>query len=127
VARDLDRAEWVVLALLVIAIALGRGARFIAAWGPFPDPLLRYERCAVSPPRQGSRHTTFQAWSARCSAAPCPRVTLQHDFYNPNVVGAQDLVAMFFYFHAFPAADRRGLHLLGRSRDITGASSPRCC
>ena len=35
--------EWVVLALLVIAIALGRGRTFIADWGPFLILFFGYE------------------------------------------------------------------------------------
>src|SRR5262249_38159353 len=35
--------EWVVLALLVIAIAMGRGLAFIADWGPFLLLFFAYE------------------------------------------------------------------------------------
>jgi len=35
--------EWVVLALLVIAIAMGRGLTFIADWGPFLLLFFAYE------------------------------------------------------------------------------------
>ena len=35
--------EWVVLALMVIAIAMGRGLTFIADWGPFLLLFFAYE------------------------------------------------------------------------------------
>ena len=72
--------EWVVLALLLIAIALGRGRSFITGFAPYD--LSGMERFVFG--------------------GTIPTLVLQHAFYHPGVVSPQDVIAMFFYFMHFP-------------------------
>ncbi len=91
--------EWVLLALLVIAIALGRGRTFIADWTPFLLLFFAYEAmrgfAARFPPHDLSG---LERW---VFGGTIPTLTLQRAFYHPGVIGIQDLVAMFFYFMHF--------------------------
>lgn len=91
--------EWVLLALLVIAIALGRGRTFVADWTPFLLLFFAYEAmrgfAARFPPHDLSG---LERW---VFGGTIPTLTLQHDFYHPGVIGIQDLVALVFYFMHF--------------------------
>jgi membrane-associated phospholipid phosphatase len=91
--------EWVLLALLVIAVALGRGRTFIADWTPFLLLFFAYEAmrgfAARFAPHDLSGMERF------VFGGTIPTLTLQHDFYHPGVIGVQDLIAMFFYFMHF--------------------------
>jgi membrane-associated phospholipid phosphatase len=93
--------QWVLLVLLVIAIALGRGRSFIADWTPFLLLFFAYEAM-----RGFAAKTNFaphdlsglERWVFR---GTIPTLTLQHAFYHPGVIGPQDLVAMVLYFMHF--------------------------
>jgi hypothetical protein len=91
--------EWVLLALLVIAIALGRGRTFVADWTPFLLLFFAYEAmrgfAARFPPHDLSG---LERW---VFGGTIPTLTLQHDFYHPGVIGIQDLIALVFYFMHF--------------------------
>lgn len=91
--------EWVLLALLVIAIALGRGRTFVADWTPFLLLFFAYEAmrgfAARFPPHDLSGLERWVFWGT------IPTLTLQHDFYHPGVIGIQDLIALVFYFMHF--------------------------
>ena len=91
--------EWVLLALLVIAIALGRGRTFVADWTPFLLLFFAYEAmrgfAARFPPHDLSG---MERW---VFGGTIPTLTLQHDFYHPGVIGIQDLIALVFYFMHF--------------------------
>lgn len=109
--------EWVVLALLVIAIALGRGRTFIADWGPFLILFFAYEAMRGFAAKTGFAPHDLSGMERAVFGVTLPTVDLQHAFYNPNVVGAQDLVAMFFYFMHFPLPIVVGFIFWIRSRD----------
>ena len=94
--------EWVVLALLVIAIALGRGLTFLADWGPFLILFFAYEAMRGFASKTGFAPHDLSGLERAVFAGTLPTLTLQHDFYHPGVVSPQDLVAMFFYFMHFP-------------------------
>ena len=108
--------EWVVLALLVIAIAMGRGRVFIADWGPFLLLFFAYEAM-----RGFASKTGFAAHDLsgleRTFFGSLPTLTLQHAFYNPNAVSPQDVGAMFFYFMHFPLPIVVGFIFWWRSRE----------
>ena len=91
--------EWVLLALLVIAIALGRGRTFVADWTPFLLLFFAYEAmrgfAARFPPHDLSG---MERW---VFGGTIPTLTLQHDFYHPGVIGIQDLIALVLYFLHF--------------------------
>src|SRR5438552_13690530 len=94
--------EWVVLALLVIAIAMGRGRTFLADWFPFLLLFFAYEAMRGFAAKTGFAPHDLSGMERALFAGSLPTVTLQHTFYNPNAIGIQDLVAMFFYFMHFP-------------------------
>jgi len=94
--------EWVVLALLVIAIALGRGLTFLADWGPFLILFFAYEAMRGFASKTGFAPHDLSGIERAVFGGSLPTLTLQHDFYQPGVVSPQDLVAMFFYFMHFP-------------------------
>lgn len=91
--------EWVAIALLVIAIAMGRGRSFVADWTPFLLLFFAYEAMRGFAARLAPHDFSgLERWVFR---GTIPTLTLQHDFYHPGVIGIQDLVAMFFYFMHF--------------------------
>jgi hypothetical protein len=92
--------EWVALALLVIAIALGRGRSFITDWTPFLLLFFAYEAMRGFASNHFAPHdlSGMERW---VFAGTIPTLTLQHAFYHPGVVGLQDVIGMFFYFMHF--------------------------
>ncbi len=91
--------EWVAVALLVIAIALGRGRSFVADWTPFLLLFFAYEAMRGFAARLAPHDLSgLERW---VFAGTIPTLTLQHAFYHPGVIGIQDLIAMFFYFMHF--------------------------
>ena len=94
--------EWVVLALLVIAVALGRGLTFLADWGPFLILFFAYEAMRGFASKTGFAPHDLSGLERAVFGGSLPTLTLQHDFYHSGAVGPQDLVAMFFYFMHFP-------------------------
>src|SRR5437868_2760822 len=109
--------EWVVLALLVIAIALGRGLTFIADWGPFLVLFLAYEAMRGFAAKTGFAPHDLSGLEKAVFAGTIPTLTLQHSLYHVDRVGPQDLVAMFFYFMHFPLPIVVGFVFWLRSRE----------
>ncbi len=91
--------EWVALALLVIAIAMGRGRTFIADWTPFLLLFFAYEAMRGFAARLAPHDLSgLERW---LFGGAIPTLVLQHAFYRPGVIGPQDLVAMVLYFMHF--------------------------
>jgi hypothetical protein len=98
---DSIEPEWLALALMLAAVALGAGKRFLKDWTPFVVLVLAYEAM-----RGLAAHSNFQPhdvgglelwlWGGHL-----PTVTLQRLFYNPNTVGIQDKIATTVYFAHF--------------------------
>jgi membrane-associated phospholipid phosphatase len=109
--------EWVVLALLVIAIALGRGRTFIADWGPFLILFFAYEAMRGFASKTGFAPHDLSGLERWVFGGTLPTITLQHAFYRPEVVSLQDVVAMFFYFMHFPLPIVVGFVFWVRSRE----------
>ena len=109
--------EWVVLALLVIAIAIGRGRTFIADWGPFLILFFAYEAMRGFASKTGFAPHDLSGLERWVFGGTLPTVTLQHAFYRPDVLGVQDIVAMFFYFMHFPLPIVVGFVFWVRSRE----------
>jgi membrane-associated phospholipid phosphatase len=109
--------EWVVLALLVIAIALGRGRTFIADWGPFLILFFAYEAMRGFASKTGFAPHDLSGLERWVFGGTLPTITLQHAFYKPEVVSPQDVVAMFFYFMHFPLPIVVGFVFWIRSRE----------
>ena len=108
--------EWVVLALLVIAIALGRGRTFVTDWGPFLILFFAYEAMRGFAAKTGFAPHDLSGMERAVFAGTLPSLTLQHAFYRPDVVSPQDVVAMFFYFMHFPLPILVGFVFWVRSR-----------
>ena len=94
--------EFVVLALLLIAIALGRGRNFIVDWLPFLVLFLAYEEMRGFASKTGFAPHDLSGLERAVFGGAIPTLLLQHAFYHPGVVSPQDVVAMFFYFMHFP-------------------------
>src|SRR5215471_5821892 len=94
--------EWVVLALLVIAIAMGRGLVFIADWGPFLLLFFAYEAMRGFASKTGFAPHDLSGLERALFGATIPTLTLQHALYKASTVGPQDIAATFFYFMHFP-------------------------
>ena len=109
--------EWVVLALLVIAIALGRGLTFIADWGPFLLLFFAYEAMRGFAAKTGFAPHDLSGLEHALFGGTLPTIVLQHAFYDPNHVRPQDVIAMFFYFMHFPLPILVGFFFWIRSRD----------
>src|SRR6202795_5390312 len=88
--------EWVVLALLVIAIALGRGRTFIADWGPFLILFFAYEAMRGFASKTGFAPHDLSGLERALFGGAIPTLVLQRAFYHPGVIGIQDVVAMIF-------------------------------
>ena len=93
--------EWVLLVLLVIAVALGRGRNFIADWAPFLLLFFAYEAMRGFAAKTGFPPHDLSGMERAVFAGTIPTLILQHDFYQPGVVGLQDVAAMIFYFMHF--------------------------
>ena len=109
--------EWVVLALLLIAIALGRGRSFIVDWLPFLVLFLGYEAMRGFASKTGFAPHDLSGLERLLFGGAIPTLILQHAFYHPGVVSWQDLVAMFFYFMHFPLPIVVGFYFWVNSRD----------
>ena len=94
--------EWVLLALLVIAIAVGRGVAFLTDWGPFLLLFLAYEAMRGFASKTGFAPHDLSGIERALFGGTLPTLNLQHAFYQPDVVSPQDVIAMFFYFMHFP-------------------------
>ena len=109
--------EWVVLALLVIAIAMGRGLTFIADWGPFLLLFFAYEAMRGFASKTGFAPHDLSGLEQTVFAGTIPTLTLQHAFYHVESVSPQDVIAMFFYFMHFPLPILVGFLFWLRSRE----------
>ena len=94
--------EWVVLALLVIAIAMGRGRSFVFDWAPFLLLFFAYEAMRGFAAKTGFAPHDLSGLERAVFGGAIPTLLLQHAFYRPGAVSVQDVVAMFFYFMHFP-------------------------
>jgi membrane-associated phospholipid phosphatase len=109
--------EWVVLALGVIAIALGRARTFVADWGPFLILFFGYEAMRGFAGQTGFTPHDLSGLERAVFAGTLPTITLQHAFYRPETVSPQDILAMFFYFMHFPLPIAVGFVFWVRSRE----------
>jgi hypothetical protein len=93
--------EWVLLVLLVIAIALGRGRTFLADWTPFLLLFFAYEAMRGFAAKTNFAPHDLSVLERWVFAGSIPTLVLQHAFYRPGVIGPQDIIAMIFYFMHF--------------------------
>ena len=93
--------EWTLLALLVVAVALGRGRTFIEDWAPFLLLFFAYEAMRGFAAKTGFAPHDLSGLERAVFGGAIPTLVLQRAFYHPGVVGIQDVVAMIFYFMHF--------------------------
>jgi membrane-associated phospholipid phosphatase len=93
--------EWTLLALLVVAIALGRGRTFVEDWAPFLLLFFAYEAMRGFAAKTGFAPHDLSGLERTVFGGAIPTLVLQRAFYHPGVVGIQDIVAMIFYFMHF--------------------------
>jgi membrane-associated phospholipid phosphatase len=93
--------EWTLLALLVIAVALGRGRTFIGDWAPFLLLFFAYEAMRGFASKTGFAPHDLSGLERAVFGGAIPTLVLQKAFYQPGVVGVQDVIAMIFYFMHF--------------------------
>jgi membrane-associated phospholipid phosphatase len=92
--------EWVVLALLLVAMALGRGRQFVVDWAPFLVLFLAYEAMRGFAGETGFRpHDVSKLESGLFGTLPT--LWLQQHLYNPRRISPLDWITMFFYFMHF--------------------------
>ncbi len=109
--------EWVVLALLLIAIALGRGRTFIVDWLPFLLLFFAYEAMRGFAAKTGFPPHDLSGMERAVFDGYIPTLVLQHDFYHLGMVSWQDVVGMFFYFMHFPLPIVVGFYFWVNSRE----------
>lgn len=109
--------EFVVLALLVIAVAMGRALSFIADWGPFLLLFFAYEAMRGFAAKTGFQPHDLSGLERGLFGGNLPTLVLQHAFYRVDAVSPQDMVAMFFYFMHFPMPILVGFVFWLRSRE----------
>lgn len=93
--------EEVALALLVIAIAMGRGRTFVADWAPFLLLFFAYEAMRGFAAKTGFAPHDLSGLERALFGGAVPTLVLQHAFYRPDRIGVQDILAMLFYFMHF--------------------------
>lgn len=109
--------EWVILALLLIAVALGRGKRFIFDWAPFLILFLAYEAMrgfageTHLPPHDVGRY------EEALFGGTLPTLWLQQRLYDPHRISPLDWAATVLYFMHFVVPLVAGFALWVRSRE----------
>lgn len=94
--------QWVVLSLLVIAAALGRGRQFIQDWLPFLLLFFAYEVMRGFASKTGFPVHDVSGLEKGIFGGALPTVFLQQHLYHAAVISPYDWVTMGFYFLHFP-------------------------
>ena len=110
--------QWVALALLVIALALGRGKQFIFDFFPFLLLFLAYEIMRGFAAKTGFAPHDISLLERALFFGQVPTSTLQSAFYRADQVGWLDLAAIFFYFMHFVLPVAVGFILWLSSREL---------
>jgi membrane-associated phospholipid phosphatase len=109
--------QWVVLALLLIAVAMGRGGQFIKDWTPFLVLFFAYEAMRGFAGQTGLAPHDLSGGERLLFGGSLPTLILQQQFYDPNSVRPQDVVALVLYFMHFPLPIVVGFIFWTRSRE----------
>ena len=94
--------QWVVLSLLLVAVALGRGRAFLTDWLPFLVLFFGYEIMRGFASKTGFAPHDVSGLERALFAGTLPTITLQHWFYDPSRIAIWDWVGMVLYFLHFP-------------------------
>lgn len=93
--------EYVVLALVLVAFALGRGKQFIFDFVPFLILFLAYEQLGGLAGRTGIAPHDIGAWEQALFGGTLPNVWLQSHLYDPPHSTLLHWLTMGFYFMHF--------------------------
>lgn len=110
--------QWVALALLVIAAALGRGRQFIFDFFPFLLLFFAYEVMRGFAAKTGFPPHDISSLELTLFLGRIPTLVLQSAFYHPDSVGWLDLGGIFFYFMHFVLPVAVGFVLWLSSREL---------
>ncbi len=110
--------QWVALALLVIAVALGRGRQFIFDFFPFLLLFFAYEVMRGFASRTGFPPHDLSVLERPLFGGHVPTLVLQAAFYTPGHIRWLDLAGMFFYFMHFVLPVATGFVLWLSSREL---------
>jgi membrane-associated phospholipid phosphatase len=110
--------QWVALALLVIAVALGRGRQFIFDFFPFLLLFFAYEVMRGFASKTGFQPHNLSVLELTLFGGNLPTLVLQRAFYRPGQIGWLDLVTMYFYFMHFVLPVAAGFIIWLRSRQL---------
>jgi membrane-associated phospholipid phosphatase len=94
--------QWVVLALLLVAVALGRGRAFLTDWLPFLVLFFGYEVMRGFAAKTGFAPHDVSPLERALFGGSLPTLALQHWFYDPSRVAVWDVAGMVLYFLHFP-------------------------
>jgi len=94
--------QWVVLALLLVAVALGRGRAFITDWLPFLVLFFGYEVMRGFASKTGFAPHDVSGLERALFGGTLPTLVLQHDFYDRATIAPWDVAGMVLYFLHFP-------------------------
>jgi membrane-associated phospholipid phosphatase len=94
--------QWVVLSLLLVAVALGRGRVFLTDWLPFLVLFFGYEVMRGFAGKAGFPVHDVSGLERALFGGTLPTLTLQHWFYDPGRVAPWDVAGMVLYFLHFP-------------------------
>ena len=109
--------QWVVLALLLIAIVLGRGRQFLFDFVPFLLLFLAYETMRGFAAKTGFPPYDLAGLERPLFDGQVPTLVLQRAFYRKGEVGWLDLATMGFYFLHFVLPVAVGFVFWLRSRE----------
>jgi membrane-associated phospholipid phosphatase len=109
--------QWVVLALLLIALAMGRGGQFIKDWTPFLVLFFAYEAMRGFAAKTGLAPHDLSGMERLLFGGTLPTLLLQQHFYDAQSVRPQDVVALVLYFLHFPLPIVVGFIFWTRSRE----------
>jgi hypothetical protein len=110
--------QWVALALLVIAVALGRGKQFIFDFFPFLLLFFAYEVMRGFASKTGFQPHDLSGLERAVFGGSVPTLVLQRALYQPDRIGWLDLAGMFFYFMHFVLPVAMGFVFWLRSREL---------
>jgi hypothetical protein len=110
--------QWVALALLVIAVALGRGRQFIFDFFPFLLLFFAYEVMRGFASKTGFQPHDLSGMELALFGGHVPTIVLQGALYQPDRIGWLDLAGMAFYFLHFVLPVAMGFVFWLRSREL---------
>ena len=117
-ARGIEiEPQWVFLALLVLALAMGRGKQFIFDFVPFLVLFFAYEVMRGLGTKAGFPHHDLSGLERWLFAGQLPTLALQKALYRPSAISPLDWITMSFYFLHFVLPVAVGFFFWTRNRD----------